>query len=280
MKKHLSILLCIILLLCAGCRPHSTPATEPPTTTPPTQVPTASTDNPRDGIITVGIPQSQSVTDYENNAYTLWLEEESGYDLHFLYFASAPQDYMVQFATALLISDAGMENLPDILIGFSAMNKVKWQQYGTEGYLLDLTPYIMDKSGVSKAWWDRAITLGTGYADALIASCSAENGRVYAFPTVQVGQIDSIYLHEPFDTQEVFISRDAHDPDACWDLLMLMSTEESALRQLYGEKGVDWDWSSSQDSIRLLGPKVYGTDNNQCWNGIYATILQDVRIES
>jgi len=464
MKKHLSILLCVILLLCAGCRPHSTPATEPPTTTPPTQVPTEEPSQPPtepqwDGVITIGIPKVAGVTDYENNAYTLWLEAQTGYDLQFVSFESSPADYKTQLATLIINSMGGGEKLPDILLGFSALDNdfnPVWSIYGMDGYFMDLTEYITDKDCKAKNWWERASALDPEYVQLLIKRSTAMDGRIYALPTVQESRIasiqsmglinrewlqklnlemptdpDSLYnvlvafrdrdpngngkkdeipllgtttadqygstdvvnwivnqflyfdqsamfaldadsktvttpftsdqyrkaiifcrklvdegllysnkyhnisydevasmmspsdgvakvgicignpravfkescdlvyeyaaltysghtvFRESANTRDVFITRDAGNPDACWNLLMLMSTEESALRQRYGEKGVDWDWADDgavsgfgdPARIKLLGPEVYGTENNRCWNGMYATILTDASSE-
>jgi hypothetical protein len=40
-----------------------------------------------------------------------------------------------------------------------------------------------------------------------------------------------------------FITTDCRNVDAAWDLLMLMYTKEAAIRQRWGEEGVNWKWS-------------------------------------
>lgn len=43
--------------------------------------------------LTIGMPKNANVKDYDTNSYTLWLEEQTGYDLEFQYFSSASADY-------------------------------------------------------------------------------------------------------------------------------------------------------------------------------------------
>ena len=42
--------------------------------------------------LTIGIPTSATVTEWENNKLTLWLEERTGYDLHFVHFSETPSE--------------------------------------------------------------------------------------------------------------------------------------------------------------------------------------------
>lgn len=94
--------------------------------------------------LTVGIPQNSNVTDYENNALTNILKEkmkEAGMDveIEFKFFASSPGEYKKQ----LTLMCGAQEELPDVLLGFDLGNYTM-NQYGEDGYFIDLTEYIKD----------------------------------------------------------------------------------------------------------------------------------------
>ena len=92
--------------------------------------------------LTVGIPQSANVTDYDNNAFTKYLEENLNINIEFSFFSSSASEYMQQLA---LMCTAN-EELPDVLIGFHDMGHYNVKRYGQDGYFQDLTDLI-DKYG-------------------------------------------------------------------------------------------------------------------------------------
>ena len=47
-------------------------------------------DEVEGGKLVVGIPQKISVTDYEENAFTKYLEENTGVKIEFMFFSSLP----------------------------------------------------------------------------------------------------------------------------------------------------------------------------------------------
>ena len=71
-------------------------------------------DIPKDLTLTIGLPLNSNVEDYDTNAYTLWLEEATGYNLEFITFQSGGTDYKAQLSSML----ATQEELPDILYNF------------------------------------------------------------------------------------------------------------------------------------------------------------------
>ena len=87
--------------------------------------------------LTVGLPQSSSISDYDDNAFTEYLEETSNVDIEFVSFSNTGTEYAQQLA---LMCSAN-EELPDVLLGFKLGNYVI-NQYGEDGYFLDLTDYI------------------------------------------------------------------------------------------------------------------------------------------
>ncbi len=94
--------------------------------------------------LTIGIPQQSSVTDYDNNDFTNLLKKkmkEKGVDLEleFVFYAgpNSPEEYRKQLA----LSCGAKEELPDILLGFD-LTQYTANQYGEDGYFIDLTEYI------------------------------------------------------------------------------------------------------------------------------------------
>ena len=88
MKKILAFLMSMVMVLSllAGCggKKEKTESEQTPSNT--------------DGKITltIGIPQHTSVSNYEDNYYTKWLEEKTGYELKFQLFTAGAGDYKTQ----------------------------------------------------------------------------------------------------------------------------------------------------------------------------------------
>jgi len=166
-------------------------------------------------IITIGMPQKTTVTDYETNEYIQWLEKETGYDIQIQMYSSSVGDYKTQLATAIINQS---EDLPHILIGFKGMGDGVWRQYGEDGYFIDLTDYMMDKEGKAKEWWDRAAELDPTFVDLILKRAAADDGKIYAFPRVEETVIDTmdykafinqkwltkLGLKNPTSTQELY----------------------------------------------------------------------------
>ena len=65
--------------------------------------------------ITIGLQQSPNTENYDTNDYTLWLEEQTGINLEFVYFSNDKTEAQTQLS--LMVS--GGQELPDILWGMS-----------------------------------------------------------------------------------------------------------------------------------------------------------------
>ena len=87
--------------------------------------------------LTVGIPQSSTVTDYDDNAFTNYIEEIANVEIEFQYFSGAAGEYKQQLA----LMCGAKEELPDVLIGFQFTNYLA-NEYGDDGYFIDLTEYL------------------------------------------------------------------------------------------------------------------------------------------
>ena len=88
-------------------------------------------------VLSIGIPQNSVVTSYEDNKFTKYLEEKSGLTLEFVYFSNNAGEYKKQLA----LMCGAQQELPDVLLGLS-LDHYTMNQYGEDGYFLDLTSYI------------------------------------------------------------------------------------------------------------------------------------------
>lgn len=88
--------------------------------------------------LTVGINQHANVTDFDDNAFTNYLKETAGVEVEFVYYSSTQSEAIQQLS---LTVSAGKE-LPDVILGFHGMSHYVVNQYGEDGYFIDLTDLI------------------------------------------------------------------------------------------------------------------------------------------
>jgi len=195
-----------------------------------------------DGTLTIGIPKNANVTDYETNSYTLWLEEQTGYNLEFQYFSSASTDYKSQISTMI----AGGETLPDILWGMD-LDPAAYEMYGEDGFFVDLTPYFEDKEK-SAVFWDRLSQVYPEDFQQYIRENLAEpdSKKIWAVPTIESTEFDTMKY-------QVFINQ------AWLDKLGLpMPTDTDSLYNvLKAFVTKDPNGNGKKDEIGIVG-----TDNN------------------
>lgn len=180
MKRIIATLLCLtmtISLLLVGCGDKKT------------------SDNNDGNTITIGIPRNATIDDYDTNAYTVWLEETTGINIEFQFFAASSGDYSSQLSTMI----AGGDKLPDMLWNFSLGNEV-YREYGEYGYFLDLASYYND-SEKGKPFWDRVAELPEEM-QTIINENLYEPGteNIYGLPMLQNSYLDSmeyqIYINQ------------------------------------------------------------------------------------
>jgi putative aldouronate transport system substrate-binding protein len=175
MKKLIAIMLAMMTIvgICgafAGCGPTG----QPPI---------------KEGQIVIGIPDDLKIEDFETNALTLWLEEQTGYDLTFKKYASSPSDYKTQLSVQVL--DPAV-TLPHILLHMD-LGEAAWQEYGDEGYFIDVKDLLMDKEGKSKNFWEMAEYFDATAVTTAIERCSSDDRtKIYALPTMEKSMVDPI----------------------------------------------------------------------------------------
>lgn len=120
--------------------------------------------------LTVGVKDWRYVQDYETNAYTKWLEEQTNIDLKFTLFPVAEG---MEKLRLMIASDS---ELPDVLINM-AIPVNELPKYGEDGLIVDMKEYF-DK----EAYWSKAIfeeSLDPHYVRKCITSY---NGGMYFMP--------------------------------------------------------------------------------------------------
>lgn len=133
--------------------------------------------------LTVGLPQNVSVSDYEDNALTKYIEESLNMDLEFQFFASKSGEYSQQLA---LICSSN-EKLPDVLWGFTGLGRKTMNQYGEDGYFVDLTDLIEKHAPNYKA---KLKTVSDEVRENIISrGTNANTGEFYAMPTYTTSNV-------------------------------------------------------------------------------------------
>ena len=134
--------------------------------------------------LVIGIPAASSVVSFgDDNAFTQWLEENSGYDIEVMEF---PSDYTTQLSAMI----TGGEKLPDIMMAFTKINKQMQTFYGEQGYFLNLKPYFEDEALTADYRARIAELHGEDYFDFLMASITVADGQIYGYPSVNINEDD------------------------------------------------------------------------------------------
>ena len=146
---------------------------------------TASSSNGEKITLTIGVPLKSNVSDYDNNYFTQWLEETTGYDLEFVFFSSTTSEAKTQLGTMV----AGGEKLPDILYAIS-LNTDERYTYGEQGYLVDLADYLKDEK-LTADYRARILELfGEEYYADMLRALTSPDGGIYGFPQAVISEGD------------------------------------------------------------------------------------------
>jgi len=136
------------------------------------------------GTLKVGIPQKISVTDYNENAFTKYLEENTGIDIEFVFFSSTASEYKQQMS----LMAASNEEFPDVLVGFYNLGTNTVNAYGEDGYFLDLTDLI-DQHGTNfKAQYEKMAEDTKDHVDLRMEN--PDDGCIYGMPFVMYTTVD------------------------------------------------------------------------------------------
>ena len=126
--------------------------------------------------LTVARPQSSRVTDYNTNAFTLYLEEKLNINLDIVTFSANT----TEFGQQLTLMATSKEKLPDIILGYNDMTLNAVNNYGENKVFIDLKDHIEKsapnyKEAFSKLSKEDQNTITQGITD-------PETGAIYTMP--------------------------------------------------------------------------------------------------
>lgn len=138
------------------------------------------------GTLKVGIPQSITIKDYNENAFTKYLEEKTGAEIEFVYFTSSASDYRQQLA----LMASSNEEFPDVLTGFWSLGTNTVNMYGQDGYFMDLTELIKDYGDAYQAQYDKQSEKMQKFITQRMTD--DETGAIYGMPYVTQITVDNM----------------------------------------------------------------------------------------
>lgn len=148
-----------------------------------------------DNHLTIGLVTSAMTTDYNDNAFTKWLEEQTGVDVDFMQFSGTSSDA----ATQLSLMMAAGETLPDILLRFTGISKAQGAQFGEDGYFLDLSGYFQDPELNYYRKWAmeqrKDCFSDDAYDNLQLRQIDPETGAMYAYPRMENSPEDRPRFH-------------------------------------------------------------------------------------
>ena len=203
MKKLISLLICIVIVLgiFAGCNNNADPkdtgadGTGGGTTNFPVSVSDSVAVGSlplvpagKEATISIGIMQNVNTENYDTNSYTLWLEEQTGINLEFVYFSNDKTEATQQLNTMI----GGGEELPDILWGFSGMDDALRSELGNDDYLVDLTDYFEEYGHWFWEAYNKVAEIDAADQERIFQyGKDAVSGAMYAYPAYVNGTTDN-----------------------------------------------------------------------------------------
>ena len=138
--------------------------------------------------LTIGLPNKINVLDWEDNEYTKWLEEQTGYNLEFFHFSSNTSEAKSQLTTMM----AGNEKLPDIIMNLYLAPETR-DNYGKDGYFLDIRPYFDDEEFMANYEWDELYekNVADEMKERVKLQCYDLEGHMYSFPSLSFSVHDT-----------------------------------------------------------------------------------------
>ncbi len=258
MKKTLAMLLALVMVLSclAACEKgpaEETKGNDAPKETTEYVAPTQNTQpkeelgklplTEEDVTITIGLPQDVKTEDYETNAYTLWLEEQTGINLEFKYFASDKAEAVTQ----LNLMMAGNEELPDILWGFSGIDSAMMFELGEDEYFIDIKDYF---SEYGYWFWEAYNEVPEAErANIFRYGTDPNNGAIYSFPHYSESKSDNCATEASINAKwlEAIGEEAPTTVDELYNVLKKFATE-------------DPNGNGKADEIALLGSGEYRAD--------------------
>lgn len=136
--------------------------------------------------LTVGLPMSSNVTDFDDNAFTNYIEESLNMELEFVAFTTDASEYTKQLS--LMVS--ADEELPDVLWGFYGLSHYTAREFGEEEYFIDLKKLIDKYAPNYKEQYQKLSKEDKLRVDE--KGINPSNGAIYGMPLMGTPVIDSV----------------------------------------------------------------------------------------
>lgn len=164
--------------------------------------------------IKVALPVNPLVTDYEDNYFTNWVEEVTGYEIEFI-FLPAGDDTLPKLNMMI----AGGEDLGDVV--YTTLNQITLTQLADAGGIVDLAPYMTEDTNIVK--------FANEIGEDIVSAIKTANGEIWGYPAyypetnnmtkyrawINTVWLDNLGLEMPTTTDELF------------DVLMAFKTEDA-----------------------------------------------------
>lgn len=126
--------------------------------------------------LSVGIRENGSITDYNDNAFTNWLAEQTGIRLEFTTYPGSGNEMQQKIDLAIT---AGQE-LPGIIIN-AALSDVQKNNYGASGILLD-TREFLEKEAYYFNTETAKVANGDQIKEQVFLYGASPDGKIYGYP--------------------------------------------------------------------------------------------------
>ena len=196
--------------------------------------------------LTIGVPSAVNVTEWEDNAYTKWLEEKSGYNIDIINYTVDSSEWKTQLITQV----AGGEDLPDIFVDANAMPI----EFKEDGYLVDLAPYFADKDNEDAQEYLAMLkkNLDPAMYDRVMSEGYDGEGHWYGFP--MVASDDTIY--EMMFINQTWLDKLGLEMPKTWD---------DFINVLTAFKTQDPNGNGIADEIPMMGAAGFARSNTPNW---------------
>ena len=186
--------------------------------------------------LTVGIPLYGSVSDFDDNALTKYVEEKLGIELEFVSYVSNASERMQQ----LTLQATGGQELPDVFWGWQQTSITTISEFGEAGYFQDLTPLIEQYADNYK---EQFAKLSKDEQEYILSRGTTDDGGFYGMP-----------LYTAFDYMDHL--QNAMYINKTWldNLGLDVPTDIASLEKvLKAFKNQDPNGNGAQDEIPMMG---------------------------
>jgi len=190
--------------------------------------------------LTIGLPLKSNVSDYENNYFTQWLEEYTGYDIEFMFFSSTAGEAKTQLATMV----AGGEELPDLFYNIQ-LNTDERASYGADGYFLDLRSYLEDEKLTADYRARIQELFGDEYYDEMLRAITSPDNGIYGYPTAVISESD--LPHNMVYINQTWLDKLGLEKPTTWDEMVTV---------LRAFRDQDPNGNGIKDEVPMVGANI------------------------